>query len=153
MYLRQYVLEDGAEMAQLFYDTVHEINKKDYTQEQLEVWAPKDRDIKTWSESFLYHNSLVAIIDDKIVGFADMDETGYLDRLYVHKDYQNQGVASKLCEWLENDCKEVIISVHASISAKSFFENRGYVTKKKQEVERKGIKLINYVMEKRKSGK
>lgn len=152
MYLRQYVLEDGAEMAQLFYDTVHEINKKDYTQEQLEVWAPKDRDIKTWSESFLYHNSLVAIIDDKIVGFADMDETGYLDRLYVHKDYQNQGVASKLCEWLENDCKEVIISVHASISAKSF-ENRGYVTKKKQEVERKGIKLINYVMEKRKSGK
>lgn len=153
MYLRQYVLEDGITMAQLFYDTVHEINKKDYTQEQLDVWAPKDRNIKTWSESFLYHNSFVAIINNKIVGFADMDETGYLDRLYVHKDYQNQGVASKLCERLENECKEQVISVHASITAKSFFEKRGYVTKKKQEVERSGIRLINYVMEKRKSGK
>lgn len=27
-------------------------------------------------------------------GFADMDADGYLDRLYVHKDYQGRGVAA-----------------------------------------------------------
>ena len=34
-------------------------------------------------------------------GFADMDADGYLDRLYVHKDYQGRGVATALCDALE----------------------------------------------------
>jgi GNAT superfamily N-acetyltransferase len=30
----------------------------------------------------------------RTVGFADMDADGYLDRLYVHRDYQGRGVAA-----------------------------------------------------------
>ena len=91
-------------------------------------------------------NTLVAIENSIIVGFGDIDSTGYLDRLYVHKDYQKQGIASALCDKLENGFTK--ITTHASITAKPFFLHRGYKVVKEQQVERNGIFLTNYVMEK-----
>lgn len=38
---------------------------------------------------------------------------------------------------------------HASVTAKGFFEKRGYRVIKEQQAERHGILLTNYVMEKR----
>ena len=40
------------------------------------------------------------------------------------------------------------ITTYASITAKAFFEKRGYKTVRKQQVERNGILLTNFVMEK-----
>lgn len=39
MIIRAYRPEDCGEMAELFYNTVHTVNAKDYTKEQLDVWA------------------------------------------------------------------------------------------------------------------
>ena len=83
-----------------------------------------------------------------IVGFGDIDFTGYLDRLYVHKDYQNQGIATAICDELECNFNESKVSTHASITARPFFEKRGYKVIKKQNVERSGGVLQNYIMEK-----
>ncbi len=47
MKLRTYRSEDCLEMAHLFYETVHTVNAKDYTQEQLNVWAAGDVDLIT----------------------------------------------------------------------------------------------------------
>ena len=68
--------------------------------------------------------------------------------MYVHAEYQNKGVATAICEQLENQVQGNII-IHASITAKPFFEKRGYVVVKEQKVERQGIFLKNYVMEKK----
>lgn len=84
---------------------------------------------------------------NKIVGFGDMDKTGYLDRLYVHKDYQRKGIASKICDELEKPFHPSY-TTHASITAKPFFEQRGYTVVKEQQVERGGILLKNFVMRK-----
>lgn len=62
--------------------------------------------------------------------------------------YQNQGIASAICDELEQAFDGDKITAHASITAKPFFEKRGYKVIKKQEVERNGIVLTNYVMEK-----
>lgn len=77
-----------------------------------------------------------------------MDETGYLDRLYVHKDYQGQGVASAICDEFERFAAGKTITTHASITAKPFFQHRGYHVVRKQEVIRRGVALTNFVMEK-----
>lgn len=69
---------------------------------------------------------------------------GYLDRLYVHKDHQGIGIATALCEKLEASVESATVTTHASITARPFFEDRGYVVKKEQQ----GILLTNYVMEK-----
>ena len=34
---------------------------------------------------FLQHYTLVAVEENLLVGFGDIDKIGYLDRLYVHK--------------------------------------------------------------------
>lgn len=67
--------------------------------------------------------------------------------LYVHKEYQNNQIATKLCDQLEKFVTGKI-TTYASISAKVFFEKRGYRVIRENEVIRKGITLTNYLMEK-----
>lgn len=147
MKIRKYQSSDCKEITELFYNTIHTVNTRDYTKEQVDVWAPEEPDLDKWNESLLAHCSIVATEDNRIVGFGDIDETGYLDRLFVHRDYQRQGIASALCDRLEQAVPGRIF-VHASITARPFFESRGYRVVKQQQVERKGIFLTNFVMEK-----
>ena len=39
MTIREYHSSDLREIVELFYDTVHTVNAKDYTPEQLNAWA------------------------------------------------------------------------------------------------------------------
>ena len=151
MKIRKYEPADCKSMAELFFETVHTVNAKDYTKEQLDVWATGTVDLEAWNRSFMEHDTVVAVEDEIIVGFGDMDSTGYLDRLYVHKDYQGQGIATAICDELENAADAERFSTHASITSRPFFEKRGYVVKKEQQVERQGIFLTNYCMEKHKN--
>ena len=149
MTIRSYCPEDCAGMARLFYDTVHTVNAVDYTTEQLNVWATGEVDLDAWNASFLTHHTVVAECDGVLIGFGDMDESGYLDRLYVHEDHQRQGVATAICDALESASSAEKFITHASITAKPFFEQRSYVAVKEQQVERRGVLLTNYVMEKK----
>lgn len=153
MEIRRYRPDDLEQIAQLFHDTVHSINAKDYTQEQLNAWAPATIDKAKWNNVFLEHRTYVATQNRMIIGFGNMDETGYIDKLFVHKNFQRTGVATAICDRLESETKANIITVHASITAKPFFEKRGFVTVKCQEVERKGIRLTNYIMKKSKNSR
>ncbi len=94
------------------------------------------------------HFTVVAVDDDVIVGFGDIDKTGYLDRLFVHKNYQKRGIAKAICDELEKKVNTERFITHASITARPFFEKRGYRVLKEQQVEREGVILLNYVMEK-----
>ena len=148
MQLREYTPSDCAQLAELFYQTVHNVNAKDYTQEQLDAWATGEVDLQAWDASFRAHRTIVATENGKIVGFGDMDETGYLDRLYVHKDYQRQGVASAICDELERFADGKTVTTHASITAKPFFQHLGYRVVREQEVIRRSAALTNFVMQK-----
>ena len=150
MVIRKYESSDCKEMAELFFNTVHSVNVKDYTKQQLDAWVSGQVDLEKWDQSFQEHFSIVAVENDIIVGFGDIDKTGYLDRLYVHKNYQGKGIATAICDQLESKVKENIIT-HASITAKPFFEKRGYKVVKEQQVERNGFFLKNYIMEKENS--
>ena len=147
MVVREYQPADCKEIIRLFYDTVHSVNAKDYMEEQLAVWATGKEKLEEWNRSLHGHYSLVAVEDGIVIGFGDIDQSGYLDRLYVHKDYQAKGVASAICDKLEQAVKGKIVT-HASVTARLFFEKRGYQVIKEQRVERQGIILNNYIMEK-----
>lgn len=145
---RRYRPEDCPLLGQLFYNTVHTVNAVDYTPEQLAAWAPELPDMEQWNRSFLEHTTFVAEAEGVIAGFGDIDGTGYLDRLYVHRDYQKKGIGRALCDALERSAGEAErIVTHASLTAKPFFLRRGYLVKKEQQVEKNGILLTNFVME------
>ncbi len=46
MFIRKYESTDCKELAELFYNTVHTINAKDYTKEQLDAWASGQVDLE-----------------------------------------------------------------------------------------------------------
>ena len=146
--IRKYKSADCTEMAKLFYDTVHSVNAKDYTKQQLDAWATGNVDLKAWDTSFQEHHTVIAECGGKIVGFGDMTSDGYLDRLYVHKDFQDRGIGTVICDFLERACKAPKCSVQASVTAKPFFEAQGYVAVKKQQVRRGSVDLTNFIMEK-----
>lgn len=147
MVLREYQSSDCRELAELFYHTVHAVNGKDYTKEQVDAWATGKVDLEKWNQSLHEHYSIVAVNDGIIVGFGDIDKTGYLDRLFVHKDYQGKGIATALCNQLEKSVQGRIIT-YASITARPFFERRNYLVLQERQVERRGILLTNFLMEK-----
>ncbi|NEZ45182.1 GNAT family N-acetyltransferase [Paenibacillus alvei] len=155
MYIRQFQVEDIDQLVALFYDTVHTVNAKDYTAAQLQAWAPADEQeekLARWTESLSQHLTYVAIRDNELIGFSDMAADGYLDRLYVHKDAQRQGVATALLSKLEQQARNLGLDemrTDASITARPFFERHGFCMIQAQTVKRRGIDLVNYKMSKR----
>ena len=146
MEIRKYKKSDCKEMAELFYNTVHSVNSVDYSKDQLDAWATGSVDLEKWNKEYNESYTLVAVEDDVITGFGNIYSSGYLDMLYVHKDYQHRGIASEICSLLENHYDVNKITVHASITAKPFFEKRGYGVLYEQTVIRNGINIVNYVM-------
>lgn len=151
MLLRPYRTEDLEALATLFFQTIHRVNARDYAPQQLWAWAPGQIDRERWDHTLGEHHSLVAVEDGMIAGFGDMDATGYLERLFVHWAYQGRGIATGLCDALEGHGTAAGLSrftTHASITARPFFAQRGYRTLQEQQVERRGVLLTNYMMEK-----
>lgn len=154
MILRKYKSDDCLKLLKLFYDTVRTVNKKDYNDEQLSVWAPDnyiEEKYNTWQKSLSENFTVIAEKNGDIVGFGDIEKNGYLNRLFVHKNYQSRGIASSIVKELENYAEKICIRTiitEASTTAKPFFEKIGYSLIKEQQVKKKGIFLTNYVMEK-----
>ncbi|WP_312939994.1 GNAT family N-acetyltransferase [Oscillibacter sp.] len=151
MKTRIYKPEDCPVLAKLFFNTVHAVNAKDYAKDQLDAWATGNVDISAWNKSFLEHHTVVAEITGDIAGFGDMDDTGYLNMLYVHKDYQSRGVATAILYELEHQAISRGIfhfTTYGSITAKPFFEARGYRVVRKNIAVRRNIELTNCFMEK-----
>lgn len=141
--------QDIKACAQLFYDTVHHVNKQDYDALQRAAWAPNP---ELFIERFMVMLERIAYVvedDGQIVGFGDMTEDGYIHKLYAHKDYQRQGVARLIfSKWLDFAKTQGLeqLTTEASITAKPAFKAMGFSLMEKQIVERNGVKLINYEM-------
>lgn len=152
MEFREYKDTDLHAVMDLFYVTVHEVNKNDYSEEQLDAIAPKAANEYHWEKSLEKNHTIVVEEDDKLIAFGNIGKTGYLDRLYVHPDYLRKGIASKLVEELEEYAKKHgshVINVTASITSKPFFESKGYAVIEEQINERRGERLLRYLMEKK----
>ena len=149
MKIRQMKGEDGAATLRLFQDTVRAVCAGDYSPAQLRAWIG-ERSLRDWTGSFFTEGrrALVAEEDGKIVGFADMTEGGYFDRLYVHKNFQRRGAATALADELERGCAAPAFTVYASITARAFFEKRGYALLRENAVLRGGETLLNFYMRK-----
>jgi len=151
MEIRAYCSADKEITAKLFYDTVHSVNAADYSQAQRNAWAPRDRDLVEWDSRLSNNYSVCAESNGIVIGFGCADDTGYFDLLFVHKDYQGKGVARKIADNIEDYvCRLGIhtVTTDASITAKPFFEKRGYVVQREQCVELRGQLLVNFKMQK-----
>ncbi|BAU65415.1 GCN5-related N-acetyltransferase [Stanieria sp. NIES-3757] len=151
MIVREYQKSDLSEISRLFYNTVHQVNSRDYTKKQIAAWAGEIKDESFWQERF--SNYLVYVVEANhiIVGFTNFKPTGYIDCFYVHHQWQGQGVGSLLIKQIELEARKNQISLlflNASVTAMPFFKAKGFVVIREQERLYNGCKFKQYYMEK-----
>ncbi|MBL7472559.1 GNAT family N-acetyltransferase [Robertkochia sediminum] len=149
--LRKATVSDLNELQTLFVQTIKEVCRKDYTPEQIKVWTASVENEKRWSDMIRDQYVLVAEKENKIIGFATLDQGNYLDFFYVHKDHQGQGIAKKLYTVIE---AEALRQGHSQLTsdisktARLFFEKQGFEVMKEQTIVRMDIELNNFKMKK-----
>lgn len=151
--VRYYQKGDEKFLSKIYYDTIHTVNAKDYTQKQIDAWAPWSsvQDYSGWQEKLAKIKPFVAQIDDVIVGFAEFEPNGHIDCFYVHHEFQGSGIGSALMREIDKKAKDKLIArtyAEVSITARPFFEAKGFQVIKQQTVQIRGVELINFVMEK-----
>ncbi|WP_035484019.1 GNAT family N-acetyltransferase [Algoriphagus marincola] len=148
-------LDDLDELQKLFLDTITEVCKADYNEDQIEAWisdTKNNENRQQWIDILVKQFVLVAQIRNEIVGFITLDNGNYIDLLYVHKNHQRKGIADNLYEKIENEARrqnQPSLNSNVSKTARPFFEKVGFEVIKTQTVLRQNVKLTNYKMEKK----
>lgn len=160
--IRRFEGQDAEQLAQLFHDTVRQVNLGDYTSRQVRAWAPDDLQFRDWAvcaERFTYVAVDSAVSyrarqggeQNLIVGFGELEPSGHIDCFYCHKDYQRRGVGSQIYRALEAKAGELGLNrlfTEASKTAKPFFERMGFSVIRAQQVVCRGELFTNYAMQK-----
>ncbi len=151
--VRQADESDVERIVQLFFDTIQNINIRDYSKEEVDDWSSWKVDIDKWLEKMEEQYFIVAVVENKIVGFSSLARDGYLDFMFVDKDTQGQGVASALLLEIESKAIEQnndLIYSDVSLTARGFFEYKGFIVERQQLKKSKKKELINFRMRKNK---
>lgn len=151
MIIRKGNINDLTEMLKIFTDTITAICKHDYNSDQINAWKSGAENEERWLQVIDHQFVIVAKVNGQMAGFCALDQGNYIDLLFVHKDFQQQGVARKMYTFIEQEAtlrKEKILSSDVSKTARSFFEKMGFKVIREQTVDVKGIGLTNYKMEK-----
>jgi putative acetyltransferase len=148
--LRPYRSDDAPALLALFRDTIRRVNSRDYSPTQIAAWASGDIDTVRWFGRFTGRFVPVAEEAGRPVGFAELEPSGHIDRVYVSADHQRRGIGQQLLAGLVAEARRVGIArlfTEASITARPFFEAQGFVTLAPQVVTCRGAEFINYRME------
>ncbi|GEN72424.1 GNAT family N-acetyltransferase [Chryseobacterium lathyri] len=151
MIIRKGNINDLTEMLKIFTDTITAICKHDYNSDQINAWKSGAENEERWLQVIDHQFVIVAKVNGQMAGFCTLDQGNYIDLLFVHKDFQQQGVARKMYTFIEQEVtlrKEKLLSSDVSKTARSFFEKMGFKVISEQTVDIKGIGLTNYKMEK-----
>ncbi len=149
MKIREATIDDIKELQTLFIETISQICKSDYNKEQIQVWTSSSKNQEHWLDIIIQQYVLVAQKKEQIIGYCTLKTKNHIDHLYVHKDFQRQGVALKLYSRIEKEAQKLQqskLTSDVSITAKSFFEKMNFIEIIQQNVRREGIELINFKM-------
>lgn len=146
---REATIKDLPEITTIFRDTIRTVNKKDYSDKHIQVWASGADDEDKWANRINKFYFLVAEVEGQILGFAYLKSGNRLDGMFVHKDYQRQTIGSKLLRIIESRVSFNgfdVIKADCSKTALPFFDSHYYEVEKKQITSLKGMGFESYVV-------
>ena len=147
MDIRPYKETDIPDISRLYFNTIRRINSRDYTPEQIRVWAPTIYSNSYWMQRFARRRVLVAEDKARILGFAEFEPSGHIDCFYVHHEHQHRGVGTALMHGVEAEFLKLNVLrsfAEVSLTARAFFESRGFkvVEERNQEYHDEVFKLF-----------
>jgi putative acetyltransferase len=151
--IRAYEPRDAAGVADVFYRSVREVARSDYTDEQVKAWVPGPLNVEQGHLRSSDGRLVLVAADqqDRVVGFVDLEPDGHIDRLYRAPEAAGRGIASRLYDRLEAAAREQGIGrlfTEASELARRFFERKGFVMLERQDKILRGVPIHNYRMAK-----
>jgi putative acetyltransferase len=150
-HVRAYREEDCDAIIEVYRAAVRISARRDYSEEQVRAWAPDQANRDRWLVRYRTRPAWVVDIDGTIAGFTDLEDDGHLDMMFVHPAFDGRGVASALLAQVEARAALMGLSrifVEASLTARPFFERKGFTVIAQQEVTIRGQTLTNFRMEK-----
>ena len=150
--IRAALQSDAVELKNLFQNTVLAINRRDYSQAEVEDWASCGDDLSNIEDMIKTHYFIVAVNQQsEIVGFSSITPQGYLHSMFVHKDFQGEGIATILLNEIEQYAITngiMRITSEVSLTARPFFEKKGYIVEEEQKRKANQLSLTNFWMAK-----
>lgn len=104
MIIRKFSPNDLEAVIALFCDSVHTVANRYYNPVQIETWANQQTiNRESWLKNLSANITYVAEDEKQIVGFGDMTHDGYIDHLFVHKNYQGKGASLGIFKKFEEE--------------------------------------------------
>ncbi len=147
--IRTAVSQEVDALLALLIDTIKSTCKTDYSQEQIDAWIYSAKKEEHWNNFINHQFSLVAEINNEIVGFGSLENGNHIYFMYVHKDYLGLGVASSIYKQLEKESRKLgysQISADVSKTAVPFFASKGFEMVKENQNIINEVTIINYRM-------
>ncbi|MFZ2869773.1 GNAT family N-acetyltransferase [Zavarzinia sp.] len=148
--LRPFEPEDVGPLLALFRDSVRNVARRDYSEDQVRAWAPDEIDIAAFGARLGRQRVFVAVEGETIAGFAALDGHGHVDLLFVHPDHQRKGAGRLLLQGVEETARAAGmpgLSAHVSLTARPLFEALGFTAIAERRVPLRGQVLTNFRME------
>ena len=149
--LRDFRPGDEPALRAVFESAIHGTARCDYSQLQVDTWAPREYDAQAWADRVRGIAPFVAVVDDAIVGYADVQTSGYIDHFYVAATAGGQGVGGALMRRLLARAEELglaELTSHVSITAQPFFAHFGFEVVEHRIVNVRGVEMRNAAMRK-----
>lgn len=149
--IRAFRDDDPPALWEVFHAAIHGTASADYTQEQLDAWSPAAIDQERWAERMRGIAPFVAEEAGKIIGYADVQDDGYIDHFFVAPAAGRRGVGSVLMRRIHERAAErglTSLNSNVSITARPFFEHWGFVVEAEQRPIARGVPMTNFLMRK-----
>nr|WP_315490656.1 GNAT family N-acetyltransferase [uncultured Rhodoferax sp.] len=150
--IRRYNHGEELALFNVYYSAIHLVASRDYSAEQIQAWAPRDPDTTLWENRIRGINPFVAELNGEVVGYADLQASGYIDHFFVSGHHPRVGIGTFLMKHLLEEAAMVGMSEltsDVSRTAQPFFEKFGFKVVERHQPELRGVGIPNAFMRRR----
>lgn len=147
--IRNFRRGDEPALFAVYHSAIHQIASRDYSAEQIQAWAPDDLDAGLWANRMQGIKPFVAESGGTILGYADLQDSGYIDHFFVSGEHPRRGIGSMLMNHILETAKQrglAELTSDVSRTAQPFYAKFGFEIVEQRLPERRGVVIPNALM-------
>lgn len=151
MKIRRFRVGDESSLFRVYFSAIHLVASLDYTPEQVSAWAPADLDMALWANRMQEIYPFVVEIGNEIVGYADVQQNGYIDHFFVSGTHGGRGIGRRLMQRIHVEAMSLgltELTSDVSKTAEPFFTLHGFQVVERRFPILRGVTLQNALMRK-----
>jgi putative acetyltransferase len=149
--IRRYEPGDVHSLIEIYQRAIHVLAAPYYDQAQLDAWAPAVMDAAKWHARVGPQETFIADCAGRAGAFIAWDWTGHIDFMFTHPDFARRGLAKALYLAAEEAIRRRgarRLFAEVSLAARRFFESRGFVVEREEDVECRSQLIRRFIMSK-----